>query len=178
MKYLLFVFGTYDENEFVLEKVGDILSRISSSKINYRLGPTGGIFCFNSLMSSEQLDENLYNYLSLFSAMYFITPLTEDVVFGIQDQEVCEQLMGPDEEYDNLSDKENLEQTLNVGESEYRTMTEEQLRDFMKRITDIEEVLERLTPPTLDQILDKINEVGFKNLTEIEIQLLDEYAKG
>jgi predicted metal-dependent TIM-barrel fold hydrolase len=57
-------------------------------------------------------------------------------------------------------------------------MTEEQLRDFMKRITDIEEVLERLTPPTLDQILDKINEVGFKNLTEIEIQLLDEYAKG
>jgi predicted metal-dependent TIM-barrel fold hydrolase len=57
-------------------------------------------------------------------------------------------------------------------------MTEEEIRNFVKRIADIEEVLEKLTPPTLDQILDKINEVGINNLTEIETQLLNEYSKG
>jgi hypothetical protein len=179
MKYLLFVFGTYDENDFVLEKIGEIVSRISTSEVRYRLGATGGIFNFESLDSSDKIDEHLYSYLSLFSAMYFITPLTEDVIFGIQDEEICNQLMGPDEEHDILSETQGMEHNLeSEPQNENRTMTEEEIRNFVKRIADIEEVLEKLTPPTLDQILDKINEVGINNLTEIETQLLNEYSKG
>ena len=186
MKYLLFVFGTYDENHFVLEKVGEILERIASSDVKYRLGPTGGIFSFESLSNSEKIDENVYGYLSVFSAMYFITPLNEDVFYGIQDEEICKQLIGEiEEEDDNLSGEQNMEHNLSdISEelksisNESKTMTDEELRNFMKRIIDIEETLEKLKIPSLDDILDKINECGIENLTQLEKELLDEYAKG
>jgi hypothetical protein len=185
MKYLLFVFGTYDENHFVLEKVGEILGRIASGDVKYRLGPTGGIFSFESLNNSEQIDEIVYGYLSVFSAMYFITPLDEDVFYGIQDEEICKQLIGEIEEDDNLSDEQTMEHNLSdITEelksmsNESKTMSDEELRNFIKRITDIEETLEKLKIPSLDDILDRINEYGIQNLTQLEKELLDEYAKG
>jgi hypothetical protein len=47
--------------------------------------------------------------------------------------------------------------------------------DLNKLVEGIENLKEK---PTLNEILDKINECGFESLTETEKIILDEYSKG
>jgi|TARA_R110000772_G_scaffold47540_2_gene108637 hypothetical protein len=63
---------------------------------------------------------------------------------------------------------------------------EENLREFIEDIrgdviseiagTDVEFTLEDDTPLTLDELLDKINDVGYKNLTTNELNQLKKYS--
>jgi hypothetical protein len=52
---------------------------------------------------------------------------------------------------------------------------EEEEDNFVALLLD--EVKRQVKPPTLDQILDKINNKGFESLTQFEKDILDEYSK-
>jgi hypothetical protein len=87
----------------------------------------------------------------------------------------------------NLKDK-GLQQILFGGKIDnsnvFSFKMEENLRELMKEDMIPEDIKLKVTnnkvediTPTLDDLLDKINDIGVKNLTEKEIKLLKKYSK-
>lgn len=185
MKYLLFVYGNYSENEVILKGIAKFLSSFSCNDVKYQYGDSGGIFHFTTLEKPGKVKKKLGEQLQGFSAMYFLVPFNKNVNFYIGDPKVENHLFTQSEETDNLSESPNLEYNLEDIQDE---MSDIDMEVFMKNLSNFvgvdltnievdEEQVEIVREKTLDEILDKISECGVESLTETEKQLLDEYAK-
>ena len=184
MKYLLFVYGNYSEHEFVLKGIAKLLGSVACNDIKYQYGDSGGIFHFTTLEKPAKVKKTIKEQISGFSAMYFLVPFNKNVTFYIGDPKVETHLFTQDT--DNMSDSNKVEYNLEDMQSE---MSDIDMEVFMKNLSNFigvdltqievdEEQVEIVREKTLDEILDKISECGIESLTEIEKQLLDEYAKG
>jgi len=186
MKYLLFVYGNYSGNEFVLKGIAKLLSSIACNDVKYQYGDSGGIFHFTTLEKPGKVKKKLGEQLQGFSAMYFLVPFNKNVNFYIGDPKVENHLFTQSEETDNMSESPKLEYNLEDIQDE---MSDIDIEVFMKNLSNFvgvdltqieveEEEVQIVKEKTLDEILDKINECGIESLTQTEKQLLDEYAKG
>ena len=186
MKYLLFVYGNYSGNEFVLKGIAKLLSSIACNDVKYQYGDSGGIFHFTTLEKPGKVKKKLGEQLQGFSAMYFLVPFNKNVNFYIGDPKVETHLFTQSEETDNMSESPKLEYNLEDIQDE---MSDIDIEVFMKNLSNFvgvdltqieveEEEVQIVKEKTLDEILDKINECGIESLTQTEKQLLDEYAKG
>lgn len=171
MKYLLFIYGDYAENEPHINLIADFLApNCKNSSIKFQQGPAGAIYHFESDIDSKKLGKYLENTITDLTAMFFLVPVTDEVMISVDD-DIMSHLF-------NLSD--------NTNEVKDLFKTEENNEDFVDLVNkfalymeqEVSNLVKRQVEPlSLDQILDKILENGFENLTENEKQLLDEYSK-
>lgn len=171
MKYLLFVYGDYTEKDNHVELIAEFLTpNCDNNSIKYQHGPAGAIYHFESKIDPKKLGKFLENTITDLTAMFFLVPVTDEVMISVDD-DIMSHLFDLS---DNRSDVKNL------------FKTEENNEDFVDLVNKfalyMEQEVGNLTktqvePLTLDEILDRILENGFENLTDNEKQQLNEYSK-
>ncbi len=171
MKYLLFVYGDYKEKDNHVELIAEFLTpNCINNSIKYQHGPAGAIYHFESTIDTKKLGKFLENTITDLTAMFFLVPVTEDVMISVDD-DIMSHLFDLS---DNQSNVKNLFKTEENSEdfvdlvNKFALYMEQEVQNLTK--TQVEKL-------TLDEILDKILEYGFENLTDNEKQLLDEYSK-
>jgi hypothetical protein len=184
MKYLLFVYGNYNEHPFILKNIAKLLSDVSSVDVKYQFGDSGAIYHFSSLMKTGEIKKKITEPLQQLTAMYFMVPFNKNVNFYIDDKKIQNHLFNETVNTDNLSDSIKVEYNLDdikndiisVESDEFISGLSEFLGvDLSRFINEEDDCLDVLT---LDEILDKINENGIESLTVTEKIILDEYSKG
>jgi hypothetical protein len=184
MKYLLFVYGNYDEHPFVIKNIAKLLSEVSSTDVKYQFGGSGAIYHFTTVMKGSEVKKKISEPLQQLTAMYFMVPFNKNVNFYFDDKKIENHLFQTTDTPDNLSEIEPLEYKLSELDGDLASLTNDlfiqNLSDFIgvdlnRLVEGIENLKEK---PTLNEILDKINECGFESLTETEKIILDEYSKG
>lgn len=182
MKYLLFVYGNYDEHPFIPKNIAKLLTEVASFDVKYQFGKTGAIYHFSSLMKTNEIKKKISSPLQKLTAMYFMVPFNKNVNFYFDDQKIQNHLLSDTVDTDKLSDELKLDYTLNEIEDDIISVeSDEFINDLSKFLgvdlsrfmedEDCEEV------PNLNDILDKINEYGIESLTLTEKIILDEYSK-
>jgi len=184
MKYLLFVYGNYDEHPFVIKNIAKLLTEVSSTDVKYQFGSSGAIYHFTTIMKISEVKKKISEPLQKLTAMYFMVPFNKNVNFYIDDKKIENHLFSSTDTPDNLSEGNTLEYNLSDLDKDLTSMTNDffiqNLSEFIG--VDLNKLVEGMDnleeTPTLNEILDKINECGFESLTTTEKILLDEYSKG
>lgn len=171
MKYLLFIYGDYTENEPHIDLIADFLApNCKNAAIKFQKGPAGAIYHFESDIDSKKLGKYLENTITDLTAMFFLVPVTDDVMISVDDDimshlfNLSDDNSGVEKFYDIKDNNEDFVDLVN----KFALYMEQEVSNIVKK---------EVEPLSLDQILDKILENGLENLTDNEKQLLDEYSK-
>jgi len=177
MKYLLFVYGDYTNKPNHIGAIGDILSELTKTKsVKYQHGEAGGIFHFESQQNIKNIGKYLEQTITDLTAMFFLVPMTDEVLISVDDT-VMKHLFNLEDDEVSKNFSFDINKTITKEDSD-RTVAElvnEIAKSLVDDLTIKKEKVE--VKPTLDELLDKINNCGLNNLTKEEKQLLDEYAK-
>ena len=167
-KYLLTIFGDFKNNE--CEEIARCMEPLIDSthlKFQYR----NGVILFH--FASEILMEDIHEFLELTShEMYdsFILSEYNDKVSVFMVDDMKEHLF----DLDNESKGEiTIELTPN---NRFENIYDDEEEDDIVTLL-LNEVKKNLKLPSMDQLLDKINEHGVESLTPYEKATLDNYSK-
>lgn len=166
MKYLLFVFAKHeiDQDNFVKLLAGDISHVSDSTGVNFYYGPESVIFSFSSDENIQNLKEFFNMLLGVCDITYFMIPFEPDKMSYYLRPEVQEELLNGEKNDIKTSLDSDLVaevQSLLFGEDDF----DEKIIKPKKKVV------------SLDEILDKMIDVGYDCLTSKEKNLLDKYSK-
>lgn len=173
MEYLLFAFGDYNESDPHIKLIIDCVSQISKKDVRYQYGDSGLIVNFETSLTTDGISKFFEESITKLTAMFFVFPVNDNMILSM-DEDIHSHLFG---ETDKKSESKVTNFTINMtdiptfGDSDMTDSIEKLLSFLVKPQTTSFEI------PTLDQLLDKINESGIDSLTENEIKILDEYSK-
>lgn len=179
-EYLLFIFGNFDEFENLAEDIsGQFLPAVSSSFLKFTYGEYGVVYHFRSNETFSDLKEYVDMVLNDITDQYFLIELSKKFEIKM-DKKIKKDFMSIDSE-SKKDDSKNI--TIDVeAEKQKRLNDLKKLSiDFMmpmfdpKYINHDEDI--DVVEPTVDEILDKINENGIESLTSKEKEILDNYGK-
>ena len=168
-KYLLVVFGDFKSKKLI-ESVGKGLAPIVDSrhlKFQYIKGAL--IMYFGSEVNQEELHDFLTGFFYGISETFILTEMNDKVSLYMTD-ETKAHLLDLDNDGDDVEIRIDMSSMIKPQMDE-EFMTE----DFVKFLLD--EFNEEVKVPTLNEILDKINEKGIKSLSPFEKEILDNYSK-
>jgi len=168
-KYLLVVFGDFKSKKMI-ESVGKGLSPIvDTPHLKFQHTKGALIMHFGSEVSQEELHDFLTGFFYGMSDTLILTEMTDKVSLSMSDETRAHLL-----DLDN--DGDNVEIRIDMSNMRKPDMDEEFMaEDFVKFLLD--EFNEDVKKPTLNEILDKINEKGIKSLLPFEKEILDNYSK-
>jgi hypothetical protein len=185
-KYILFVFTKNDNPKEFTEQIAEELCVISDTpNLNFYFGPESSVFTISTLDSHQDVKDYVDMILDVGDIMYVLLPYTSDNLSYRLPKKISEHLFN-DGISDFMSQKPNNSYT---EEFEVRKMIQDQIRDtFNLNIenfdfeydedewTDIDEIKNKQSTPSLDDLLEKIKEKGLNSLTEKELSQLNKYA--
>ena len=169
-KYLLTIFGDLEHYEKQQEITITLLPIVDSPSLKFQYGKEFIIAHFESELETKEIYEflemcsdNLYNS--------FILNEYDEKVSVFMSNENKEHLFNLDGSTGSSGQEMGI--TLNNKEEYFEDNDEED--EFTSKI--IAELKRQLKPPTLDQLLDKINEKGYNVLSNFEKGILENYSK-
>jgi hypothetical protein len=166
-KFLLVLFGKFETTQDCKDIALNITPLVDSPHLKFN--HTSGVLVFH--FASEVHQDEIYAYIqgSLVDVVssFILTEMSDKV-----------SLCFPQEVKTHLLDLENdggdVQIKIDLNKNQL-SFDEEEEDNFVALLLD--EVKRQVKPPTLDQILDKINNKGFESLTQFEKDILDEYSK-
>lgn len=166
MEYLLFIFAKHEKNQekFVKILAEDITNVSEGSDVNFYFGPESIIYSFKSTESIDDLKEFFNMLLGITGITYFMIPFQPDKMSYWIDPKVHQKLLKTD--IDNIREELDEETVLKVQKLLFGEIIED--IDFTEISSPI---------PSLDEILDKINEFGINSLSLEEKKQLETYSK-
>lgn len=168
MKYILFLFGKSDNQEIFVEKVAQFLSTaMQSDSVRFYFGDSAAVFTFQTDLNLKNVTSNLDELFSKPQVIYFLLPYQTDKMSVKLDAITQTHLFGTDD--DVISDDELLKIIKDRIENNLIFDDEDEYDDPC--------LINKVKEPSLDEILDKISESGLSSLSDIEIKILNEYAK-
>jgi hypothetical protein len=173
MEHLLFAFGDYKEGEPTIKLIIDFVSQISKTDVKYQFGESGLIVNFTTKLNTEELSQFFETNLTKLTAMFFVFPVTDDMILSM-DEDIHNHLFG---ETDKKSDKDMLKFTIDI--TDIPIFGDGDTTNPMEKLFSIlsQPQKTKVHIPSLDELLDKISEHGIESLTEKEIEILNEYSK-
>jgi hypothetical protein len=165
-KFFLIVFGDFNSEEFCKEVALTLTPIVDSPHLKFNHTKGNIFFHFASEVSQEEIYE--YVMISLIDkCQYFILAENTDKVSLFLPPNVQEHLM------DLVNEGNDVEMRIQV-DSTKNLMSQEDEEEFVALL--LEEVKRQVKKPSLDQILDKLNNKGIDALTKFEKDTLDEYS--
>lgn len=165
-KFFLIVFGDFNSEEFCKEVALTLTPIVDSPHLKFNHTKGNILFHFASEVSQEEIYE--YIMISLIDkCQYFILAENTDKVSLFLPPNVQEHLM------DLVNEGNDVEMRIQV-DSTKNLMSQEDEEEFVALL--LEEVKGQVKKPSLDQILDKLNNKGIDALTKFEKDTLDEYS--
>lgn len=166
--YLLVVFGDFKSKK-TLESIGKGLSTIVDSKhLKFQYIDGALIMHFGSEVIQEELHDFLIGFFYGTSETFILTEMTDKVSLCMNDETKAHLL-------DLENDGDSVDIKIDVSGMKKADFDEEFTEDFVNFLLD--EFAQEVKVPTLNEILDKINEKGIKSLSNFEKDILDNYSK-
>lgn len=170
-KYLLTVFGEFEDEKISKEIALNITPLVDSPHLKFNHSKGCLIFHFASEVSQEEIHDYLIGTLFDVTSSFILTEFTDKVSLYL-----------PEDIKNHLLDLENnmgdvqirIDLTKNSYNSEDLQFSDKE-NEFVALLLD--EVKKTIKKPTLDQLLDKINEKGPESLSPFEKEILDSYSK-
>lgn len=178
MEYIITVLGNFEEQKKIDEITKSLQKLILNEDLTFNYNDYSLIACLNSDISLETLSSKVRDLLYLKAELVLISP--SEVTSIVSNDEFIKHLMNchPSNDTNNVSiEFTNL---VDIGlerlKDEIMKFEEDENDDDED---EIESIIERsiLKLPTLDDLLDKITDKGFKSLTKKEKQLLQILSK-
>ena len=169
-KYLLTIFGDLEIYEKQEEVVISLSPLVDSPSLKFQYGKEFMIAHFESELEPKEI----YEFLEMCSEnLYdsFILSEYNEKVSVFMSNENKEHLFNLN--CSTGASGQEMGITINTNEDYFEDDDEED--EFTSKI--IAELKRQLKPPTLDQLLDKINEKGYEVLSNFEKGLLEKYSK-
>ena len=170
-KYLLSLHGSFETKEVCTDIANIITPIVESPHLKFSHRENNLLFCFESSLDPKEIHEFIAQSLSGLFNYFFLSDVLHLSV--CMDLETCQHL------FDTTNESKNVDIKINHMDEFSRSfeITEED-DDF----EDLKELFAELKKqnhkrPSLDQILDKINEKGMKSLTKDEKEILDNFGK-
>jgi hypothetical protein len=172
-KYLLFMMGDFTGRENVIRDVADCISPIADSpSVKFLFGDYNVIIHFWSNVNFEELREFLSFSISSAAPQYFIMEYTDNMSVVL-----------PRTLFEHLFDLDKKDTDVDLNTRNFGLqktglgMTAKELDEqFDEEIDEkiFEEIMNKagFKKPTVDEILDKINEFGIESLTPLEQSVL------
>lgn len=175
MKYLLFIYGDYTENEPHINLIADFLApSCKNFAIKFQKGPAGAIYHFESDIDPKKMGLYLENTITDLTAMFFLVPVTDDVMISVDD-DIMSHLFNLSEDNSGVEKFKDVKDNNDDNNEEFVDLVNKFALYMEQEVSNL--VKKQVEPLSLDQILDKILENGLENLTDNEKQLLNEYSK-
>jgi hypothetical protein len=182
-QYLLFVFDNLKDRDELIRVSSLQLSNFISEGtfLKYNYGDYGIVFYFESSFSFMNLREHIqiifdkvfYQFFLMEAPKNLYVNMPYEMKLNLFDLYSENNFKEPEKEEEKGSNFENifyrLTSTFNENLNAF-VFDESGMTMFMADDEEFEK-------PTIDQLLDKIQETGLKSLTNYEKQLLDEYSK-
>lgn len=165
-KFFLTMFGDFKDDNLCKEIALSIAPIVDSPQLKFNHTKGGIIFHFASEVSQEEIYDYLLASLMDMCSSFILTENTDKVSLYLPTT-VEKHLL------DLENEGEDVEMKININQ--IRT-TEELQRDEEFVALLLEEVKRSVKKPTLDQILDKINQKGLSSLSKFEKDILDDYS--
>lgn len=166
-KYLLLIFGNFETTEQCKEIAMNITPLVDSPHLKFN--HTKGTIMFH--FASEVLQEEIYAYVqgTLFDIItsFILTEMNDNVSLCLP-QDVKTHFLDLENDNDDVLIKIDLNKSFNKWE-------DEDDESFVALLLD--EVKRKVKKPSLDQLLDKLNNNGYDSLSQFEKDTLDEYSK-
>lgn len=159
-KYILTVFAEVSRYEVCKEIVMSIVPIVDSQLLKYQKTHGAIVFHFASEIDQDELVEYIESTISDYSNSFIMSEYSDkmSLVFPPDILEHLLNLEDSDEdsiEVENLEDEQYVEETLKI----------------------INEIKKNIVKPTLDSLLDKIQDMGIESLSPFEKDVLEEYSK-
>jgi hypothetical protein len=169
-KYLLTIFGNLENYEKQEEVVISLSPLVDSPSLKFQYGKEFMIIHFVSELEPKEI----YEFLEMCSEnLYdsFILSEYNEKVSVFMSNENKEHLFN----LDGSTGASGQEMIITINKDKEYFEGDEEDDEFTSKI--IAELKRQLKPPTLDQLLDKINEKGYEVLSNFEKGLLEKYSK-
>ena len=169
-KYLLTIFGDLEIYEKQEEVVISLSPLVDSPSLKFQYGKEFMIVHF----ASELEPKEIYEFLEMCSEnLYdsFILSEYNEKVSVFMSNENREHLF----DLDGSKGTSGQEMIITINKDEEYFEDDDEEDEFTSKI--IAELKRQLKPPTLDQLLDKINEKGYNVLSNFEKGILENYSK-
>ena len=169
-KYLLTIFGDLEIYEKQEEVVISLSPLVDSPSLKFQYGKEFMIVHF----ASELEPKEIYEFLEMCSEnLYdsFILSEYNEKVSVFMSNENREHLF----DLDGSKGTSGQEMIITINKDEEYFEDDDEEDEFTSKI--IAELKRQLKPPTLDQLLDKINEKGYDVLSNFEKGILENYSK-
>ena len=179
MEYLLYVFSTHENQEnFVKILAEQIMIITNSEDVKYYFGPQSVIYKFSSNEEYEVIGECIKSIFGEAGIVFFLHIFDNTKVHYWLDSDINEYLFGEKNKFQPTE-----EQKVEFQKTFFKELTEDNFEIINQDETlfcednDIIKITKKKKIPTLNDLLDKINEKGLTSLTEKEIKLLNNYSK-
>jgi hypothetical protein len=169
-KYLLTIFGNLENYEKQEEVVISLSPLVDSPSLKFQYGKEFMIIHFVSELEPKEIyeflemcSENLYD-------SFILSEYNEKVSVFMSNEN-----KGHLFNLDGSTGASGQEMIITINKDKEYFEGDEEDDEFTSKI--IAELKRQLKPPTLDQLLDKINEKGYEVLSNFEKGLLEKYSK-
>jgi hypothetical protein len=166
--YILFAFGEYLPESKTIDLIVDFVTQISNKDVKFQYGQSGIIVTFESDLEIDKISQFLEENIIRLTAMYFVFPVSIDSVMSMDD-EIYEHLFGEGERHETTGKTDFIGSYFKNNDSTLGNQMVEELFQILFN--------PNVSEPTLDEILDKIGDVGMEGLSTYELKKLEEYSK-
>jgi len=167
-KYILVVFGDFKTKKLI-ENVGKVISPIvDTPHLKFQHTKGALIMHFGSEIIQEEIHDFLIGTFYGLSETFILTEMNDKVSLFMSDETRAHLL-------DLENDSDDVQIKIDMTGMKKNEFDEELTEDFVNFF--LEEFEEEIKVPSLNDILDKINEKGIKSLSTFEKEILDNYSK-
>jgi hypothetical protein len=168
-KYLLTVFGEFNSKEIIARLGKGLAPIVDSPHLKFQHTKGAMVFHFGSEVSTEEIYDYVTGIFYGLSDAFILTEMTDKTSVYMPENIKAHLL-------DLENDTEEVDIRIDVPRmSKSADDMSEMAEDFVSFL--LEEMEDEIKVPTLNQILDKINEKGLSSLSGFEKEILDEYSK-
>lgn len=180
MNYLFLVFAKHQNQEELVNIISNDISVVSDEgSIKYYYGPESMIFTFTSSDKMNALNEFFHLLYGEIDMVFMLLPYNTDNMSVKMSDEIFSHLFGKTKQDENT---ESFIENDPEAQKLYNEFQDKFGAAFIESISECEEddlvkIKNVKKEPSLNDILDKINESGISSLTKKELHLLDKFSK-
>jgi hypothetical protein len=186
-QYMIFIYGDYKGKDKIVELIAIQLSAFSDpdTYLKYNYGDFGVVVNFNSNFNFYELRDHIHIILEKAVDQYFLIE-TPNAMYAHMPPEMKLNLFDLNEENHKFEETVKTEKNeSNIMDKFIFNIASTLLPDGILSEEDMDKMFENILTqvnnkepkPSIDDILEKIQEMGIDSLTNFEKQILDEYAK-
>ncbi len=166
-KYLLSIHGDFETKQMCKDIASALTPIVDSPHLKFSHRKNNMLFCFESEVDQIELHDYIQGALfGLFD--YFILSVVGDNLSVCIDSSTSGHL------FDTENDSEDVDMRIDMTKEIFQEDTDLDNEFLQDILSDLKSKIKR---PSLDEILDKIQEKGLKSISQYEKDILDNYGK-